>query len=73
MSAINRMALLDVEARQFGVSTNQFVGQLNGTKTYINGVEATKSDLLELERNLKAGIERAIGKCYNGIIYFKTI
>lgn len=39
---------------------------------YINGILATQQDLEELERNLRNGIEKAIAKCCNGFIYYKT-
>jgi hypothetical protein len=66
------MQLLEAEAEQFGVSTEELARQLNGSKTYINGIKASDIDLLELERDLKAGAARACGKCYDGVIYFKT-
>lgn len=41
--------------------------------TYINGIIATKNDILELERRLRLGIERATARCCGGFIYIKTM
>lgn len=73
MDAVGYLHSLGITANQCGIPDEKFVGQFSKTRTYINGIEATEEDLLDLERNLKAGVERAFGKCYNGVIYFKTI
>ena len=42
-------------------------------QVYINGILATVEDLVELERRLRSGMERAFARCCDGFIFYKTI
>ena len=69
---VSEYKVIQEEIAKYNISAVNFYKRKKHCKVCINNVEATEEDVLRLERNLKAGYERAFAKCCNGIIHFTT-